>query len=282
MSSQSSAIILTCACLQETHDDTQFLNALSMIDTQWILFDTCVPEKPTMLEDLNLCSANSLFPMDTFYSMWLLVSGGITGSQVNLNALRSSLLIFVLNLVPLSRSLRVSTHTIGTQWSTYPADVVFFWPETYIDARLTKDVSTWPPRPLKAIWDALSFSCRIPTLFRDRPVQLCKDGHENGWQHPQPLTHWQGFTNMPMTKLRDFKSRATTVRDLGDPQATTLPYVWFLRKSESYVQGHPRIQYFMTKHPTFCSILKQRHDEFVCSDSAFAALDEIKNLMILT
>ena len=69
MSSQSSAIIMTCACLQETHDDTQFLNALSMIDTQCIPFDTCVLEKPTMLEDLFLCSANSLCPMDTFCSM---------------------------------------------------------------------------------------------------------------------------------------------------------------------------------------------------------------------
>ena len=35
----------------------------------------------------------------------------------------------------------------------------------------------------------------------------------------------RGFGNMPMTKLRDFKSRAATVRDLGDPQATTLPHV---------------------------------------------------------
>ena len=89
------------------------------------------------------------------------------------------------------------------------------------------------------------------------------------------------FVNLPMAEARDFHCSSHVVENLGKKTIPSDHAAVRLVIQKPTHRGHQnkRIPSWMSKHPIFCSIVKQLHDDHRFSNDPFCALAEFKDIL---
>ena len=268
-------------CLQEVHGKDEYLQGIQVLAPRFRFFGTLIPG----IENAGgsaICIHRDLLLEEAIVTHLITCQG--RDHLVNIQSGRHNLVIVNVHFEPelTLRQLRGRLRLIHPHWPAYPCGVGVFlgdfnicdpeegrfnvWNQTFTDGspRKTAVFHSFFPHVLEiaqsdyARRDSSALGV-IRTLSRIDRI----------------------FFNLSMAEARDFHCSSHVVENLGnwtipsDHAAVRL----IIQKPTNRGHQSKRIPSWMSKHPIFCSLLQQLHDDHSFSHDPFCALAEFKVLL---
>ena len=113
------------------------------------------------------------------------------------------------------------------------------------------------------------------------PIWLHEKGLHSPWCHTHSYKDWSYFLNLPVAEARDFHCCSHVFENLGKETIPSDHAAVRLVIQKPTNRGHQskRIPSWMSKHPVFCSLWQQLHDDHRFSTDPFCAPAEFKVLL---
>ena len=267
-------------CLQEVHGKGEYRQAIQVLATQFQLFGTFISNNENA-GGSAICVHRDILPEEAFVTHLITCQG--PDHLVRIQSERHNLVIVNVHFEPERslRQLRGRLHLIHPHWPSYPSGVGIILGDFNICDPEEGRFNVWnqtstdgDPRKTAAFHSYLPHVLEIV-----QPDYTRRDSSALGVIRALSRID-RIFINLPMAEARDFHCYSQVFENLVKESIPSdhAPVRLVIQKP---TRGHQskRIPSWMSKHPIFCSILQQLHDDHRFSTDPFCALADFKVLL---
>ena len=263
-------------CLQEVHGKDEYLQAIQVLAPRFRFFGTFIPDNENA-GGSAICIHRDLLPEEAIVTHLVTCQG--RDHLVNIQSGRHNLVIVNVHFEPelTLRQLRGRLRLIHPHWPAYPNGVGIIW-VTSTSLIQKDDLMSGTRHSPTATQERLPCSTlSFHTSLRLRNL-ITREGT------PPPLGSYalfQGLINLSKAEARYFHCYSHVFENLekrtipSDHAAVRL----VIQKPTNRGHQGTRLPSWMSKHPIFCSLLQQLHDDHRFSHDQFCALAEFKVLL---